>query len=128
MSIAKAFNNHFMEFLEDVSVVFPGDKNIKASKFYSKGVISMNPSLNIKAWFTYCVKPYETEIENGDFSFFIDKDYNTDLKYSKDKSDSIISAIDTIKEKAQQMTDDNKEKIIKYLQNLSKLSKMYQVK
>jgi glutamyl/glutaminyl-tRNA synthetase len=125
MSIAKAFNNHFIEFLNDVSTVFPDDKNIKASKFYSKNVISMNPSLIIKAWFTYCVKPYESEIEKGDFSFFMDKDYGGDINYNKSKSESIITAIDSIKEKAQQMSEENKKKLIKYLQNLSKLSKMY---
>jgi hypothetical protein len=33
MSVSKAFNNHFMEFLEDVMGVLPGNKNIKTAKF-----------------------------------------------------------------------------------------------
>jgi|TARA_B100000795_G_scaffold257843_1_gene231420 hypothetical protein len=127
MSISKAFNNHFIEFLDDVSVVFPKDKNIKTSKFYSKKVISMNPTLIIKAWHTYCVEPYEVEIESGDFSFFMDKEYKGDI-VSNGSSESILTAIDAIKEKSQQMSADNKSKIIKYLQNLSKLSKMYNKK
>ena len=36
MSILKAFNNHFIEFLDDVLNVFPDDKNIKTANGNSK--------------------------------------------------------------------------------------------
>ena len=69
MSVSKAFNNHFMEFLEDVMVVLPGNKNIKTAKFYVTNLNRLNPTLVIKAWHLYCVLPYSEQIENGDFSF-----------------------------------------------------------
>ena len=31
-SIVGAFNNHFVEFLEDVQTIFPNDKQIKTAK------------------------------------------------------------------------------------------------
>ena len=34
MSILKAFNSHFLEFLDDVLTVFPTDKNIKTARYY----------------------------------------------------------------------------------------------
>ncbi len=40
MSIIKAFNTHFIEFLDDVLTVFPDDKNVKTSKYSMKCVLN----------------------------------------------------------------------------------------
>ena len=40
-------------------------------------------------------------------------------------SENVLGAIKMIKEKAQLMSKDNQGKIVKYLQNLTKLSTMY---
>ena len=126
MSILKVFNSQFNEFLNDIHNVFPDDANVKTAKFYLNKVTKVNPSLSIKAWYEYVTKPYNNEIKTGDFSFFLSKDYKADLGTSDNyDSDSIMGAIQMIKEKAQLMSYDNKDKTIKYIQNLSKLSDMY---
>ena len=126
MSITKVFNSQFQEFIKDVLLVFPNDVNIKTAKFYTTKLIGVNPSLLIKKWHEYVAIPYKTEIDEGDFSFFLSKDYKKDIGVSsKYNSENVMGAITAIKEKAQSMSDDNKTKIVKYLQNLTKLSIMY---
>jgi len=126
MSILKVFNNQFQEFINDVLLVFPEDTNIKTAKFYVDKVLKVNPSLLIKPWHEFVTLPYSDEIEKGDFSFFLSKDYKEDIGYSDSyNSENVLGAINVIKAKAQVMSDENKKKIIKYLQNLTKLSCMY---
>jgi len=126
MSILKVFNNQFQEFINDVLVVFPKDVNIKTAKFYIDKVIKINPALLIKSWNEFVTMSYSDEIEKGDFSFFLSKDYKQDIGHSDSyNSANVLGAIQMIKSKAQVMSDENKKKIIKYLQNLTKLSRMY---
>ena len=126
MSVSKAFNNHFMEFLEDVMVVLPGNKNIKTAKYYVTNLNRLNPTLVIKAWHLYCVVPYSEQIENGDFSFFINKDYKSDVGHRAEyNSGQVLDAIEEIRIAASALSDENQQKIIKYVQNLSKLAIMY---
>lgn len=129
MSISKAFNNHFMEFLDDVMLVLPKNKNIKTAKFYVSNLTRLNPTLLVKAWNLYCVIPYSDEIKNGDFSYFINKDYNSDVGESVEyNSGQVLEAIEEIRKSASELCDDNQNKIIKYVQNLSKLAIMYNKK
>ena len=129
MSVLKAFNNHFMEFLEDVMLVLPGNKNIKTAKFYVTNINRLNPTLVVKAWYLYCVVPYSDQIENGDFSFFINKDYKSDVGQSAEyNSTQVLEAIEEIRKAASNLSDENQQKIIKYVQNLSKLAIMYNKK
>ena len=126
MSIIKAFNSHFIEFLDDVLTVFPEDKNVKTSRYYISGVMKINPSIVAKAWHQYCVLPYSTQIGNGDWSFFMVKDYKKDIGQSDQyNSEKVLSAIELIRNKASDMSEANQKKLVKYLQNLSKLSIMY---
>jgi len=126
MSILKVFNSQFSEFIADVQVVFPDDRNIKTAKFYVNKVVAVNPSLLIKAWHEYVTTPYSNEINGGNFAFFLEKDYKNDVGTSESyDSENVLGAIKMIKEKAQLMSKDNQGKIVKYLQNLTKLSTMY---
>ena len=126
MSILKVFNNQFKEFITDILIVFPEDTNVKTAKFYVENLMRVNPSLIIKAWHEYVTAPYLTEINAGDFRFFLSKNYESDVGISENyDSENVLGAIRLIKTKAQQMSEENTTKIIKYLQNLTKLSIMY---
>tara|TARA_B110000046_G_scaffold139137_2_gene145509 strand:- start:8871 stop:9251 length:381 start_codon:yes stop_codon:yes gene_type:complete len=124
MSICKAFNTHFQEFIDDVLRILPNNKDIKTAKFYIGSVIKINPTLLIKGWREYITYPYDTDITNCDFSFFLEKDYNEDLNYLKDNN-KMLNAINLIKDQARLMSEQNKNNIIKYIKNLTKLSKLY---
>ena len=74
-------------------------------------------------WYTYS-SPYNNQIESGDISFFMEKDYSSDLK----KTYVTVDATDVIKrlrDPIRLLDHANKEKAMKYIQNLTKLSKIY---
>ncbi len=127
MSLVKVFNSQFTDFLKDVQIVLPNDLNIKTAKYYTEKLIKMNPSLLVKSWYELVFIPYKTEIERGDFDFFLNKEYSTDLE-TIDNNDGILETIKTIKLRVKDLTDDDKQKIIKYTQNLTKISLMYKAK
>jgi len=60
----------------------------------------------------------------GNLDYFINKDYNKDLEGSQNKG-RLLKTIDSFREKVKNMGDENKEKSMKYLQNLTKLCNMY---
>lgn len=123
-TILRAFNSHFNDFLDDVVHIYPDDVNILSAKNSFETIKHMNPSLVIKAWHTYIYVPYNEVIEQGNLSFFFDKDYKSDVSHLNN-SDEILQIIDKIREPLRNMTDTNKEKACGYLKNLTKLSNVY---
>ena len=125
MSICKAFNTHFQEFIDDVLRILPNNKDIKTAKFYISTVVKINPTLLIKGWREYVTDQYESDIKNCDFSFFLEKNYNNDLTEFND-GNKVLNAINLIKHQSRLMSDKNKTNITKYIKNLTKLSKLYE--
>lgn len=126
LSLLQAFNTHFFEFIEDIQSVFPNDPDVALAKTALSAIRKMNPKLIIKIWYDYIAVKYDNQIENGDFSFFIDKDYKEDLVYlSSSTSDTIISKINVLREPIRNMGKENQEKSMKYIVNLSKISNLY---
>ena len=119
------FNNHFSEFLDDIQSVFPDDTDILTAKNGLIAIRKANPKLLIRIWNKYIVEPYRSQIEAGDINFFVNKDYSDDLARS-DNSDKIMESINRLRDPVKMMTKENQEKTMKYLQNLSKLSTMYE--
>jgi hypothetical protein len=75
----------------------------------------------IKIWINYVATPYKTQIELGDISFFLEKDYTVDLG-NYVQSDNIMEYIDMLREPIKNMGKENQAKAMKYIQNLSKIS------
>lgn len=123
-NILKTFNDHFVDFLNDIQSVFPDDSDIQASKTTLLTIKKMNPRLIIKIWNEHIVKKYKNQILNGDISFFIDKDYSDDLNEMDDAS-SIANKINKLREPIKNMGKENQDKCMKYIQNLTKLSELY---
>jgi hypothetical protein len=119
------FNNHFTEFIEDFLILFPDDVDLLSAKNSLLLIRKSNPKLLIKIWNKYVVTPYKSEIEAGDFNFFVEKDYSEDLS-KNDNSNKIMQAIDKFRKPIKSMSIENKEKTMKYLENLSKISLLYQ--
>jgi hypothetical protein len=123
-NILKAFNDHFVDFLNDIQSVFPNDSDIHASKTTLLAIKKMNPRLIIKIWNEHIVKKYKNQILNADLSFFIDKDYSDDLNDMDDAS-NIANKINKLREPIKNMGKENQDKCMKYIQNLTKLSELY---
>jgi hypothetical protein len=123
-TILTAFNDHFMEFVNDIISVFPDDADILTAKNSFTLIRKANPKMIIKIWHKYVVEKYEDVIDSGDISFFITKDYKDDLT-NAENSEKITEAIDRLRNPVKLMTSEDQQKVMKYIQNLKKLSIIY---
>ena len=123
-TILKTFNDHFIEFLEDVQSVFPDNVDILTAKNALLTLRKANPVIIIKVWKDYIVLKYNDQIMSDDISFFIDKDYVEDVG-EMGSSSTIIKKINILREPVKNMGKENQEKVMRYLKNLTKLSKLY---
>ena len=126
-TLLTAFNDHFMEFVNDIHEVFPNDVDILSAKNSFSMVRKMNPKILIKSWDSLVVGKYQSAIEAGDLSFFMNKDYTRDLQDvpNNPNAERIVSAIDRLRAPIKTMSPDNQAKIMKYIQNLTKISNLY---
>ena len=123
-TILNAFNDHFMEFVSDIINVFPDNTDLVSAKNSFVLIRKANPKLIIKIWKSYVVDKYSEEIDLGNISFFIDKDYANDLT-NAENSDKIIEAINRLRNPVKMMSEESQQKSMKYIQNLKKLSILY---
>lgn len=122
--ILKAFNDHFVEFVEDVQRVFPENTSIATAKNALLAIRKANPKLIIECWKKYVSDPYADKIAEGEFSFFTEKDYRNDLR-NMARNDTIMQKIDDLRDQIRNMVEEDQRKSMLYVQNLVKLSNMY---
>ena len=122
--ILSTFNLQLTECLEDISKIYNTDKRFVKCKLYVDGIKKANPSLLIKSWKKFIADKYDKQIEEGDFEYFLEKDYSEDLSTIEVNS-TIESTISELRSVIRDMTEENKSKALKYVQNLTKLSKLY---
>jgi hypothetical protein len=123
-TILTAFNDHFMEFVNDIISVFPEDTDILAAKNSFGLIRKANPKMIIKIWHKFVVEKYQDVIDSDDISFFINKDYSEDLN-NAENSDKIMEAINRLRNPVKMMEPQDQKKVMKYIQNLKKLSILY---
>jgi hypothetical protein len=121
VNFVKLFNDHFSEFVDDIQSVFPDDVDIATAKNALLAIRKANPKLLVKIWVQYVVEPYKSMIEAGDIDFFINKDYSSDIS-ANENADKIMQSIDRLRKPVREMSLENQEKTMKYIQNLTKLS------
>jgi len=122
--LLSAFNTQLFEFIEDIELVFNEDNSVKRAKSGLLMIKKINPTLTIRIWYNYICSKYESEINNDNIDFFLEKDYKKDLVYMN-QSDDIISSIDKLREPIKNMSKENQEKSFRYIKNLCILSKIY---
>lgn len=122
-NILAAFNDHFMDFVNDIQTVFPEDTDILTAKNALVAVRKANPKMIVKIWNTFIVGKYKGEIEAGNLDFFINKDYSSDVS-SAANSDKIMESINRLREPIKNMSSENQSKVMKYIQNLTKLAEL----
>jgi hypothetical protein len=123
--IMKAFNEQFVEFIDDILRIFPNDPDIVLAKnsivFFRKS----NPKILIDVWYRYVTLKYKDIILDGDLSFFIDKKYDDDLINLSEWATQIMDVINRLKGPLKNMDETNQKKSMKYCQNLLNLSLIY---
>ena len=120
-NILSAFNDHFVEFISDIQLVFPDDVDLLTAKNSLLMVRKANPKMIIKIWKIHIVDKYAKQIEEGDLSFFMEKDYSNDIS----GNEKIMEGINRMREPIKNMSKDNQDKSMKYIQNLTKLCAIY---
>ena len=120
-SILNVFNDQFLEFLNDVQSVFPNDPDILTAKNALTMIRKANPKMIVKIWKAFIADKYRAQIEASDISFFLAKDYSSDVSNAQN-SDKIMDAINRLREPIKNMGPENQAKAMKYIQNLTKLS------
>lgn len=124
MNIVSLFNDQFVEFVTDIHNVFPEDHDILVAKNSLIAIRKANPKMIVKIWNMYIVSKYKEEIEKGDISFFINKDYSSDLANS-DNSNKIMESINRLRQPIKEMSAENQQQTMRYIQNLTKLATLY---
>jgi hypothetical protein len=124
MSLSKAFNNHMKEFIEDIVLVFPKDAELKTTQFFLESLIRTKPRAVLEIWKTKINDKYQKEIELGNYDFFINKNYSEDVE---DNSNDSMKSIEKMQMKISNMSEANKVKAMKYVQNLTKLCNLYYI-
>lgn len=123
-NITSIFNDHFNDFINDICNVFPDNVRILAAKNALSTIRRANPKMIIKIWINYVATPYKNQIEKGDISFFLNKDYTTDLG-DYVQSDNIMEYINMLRDPIRNMGQENQAKAMKYIQNLSKITELF---
>ena len=124
-SIVSVFNNHFMELVNDICNVFPDDLDIQSAKNSFILIKKANPKLLIRSWDMFVVQKYHQEIKDGKIEYFLQKDYTEDLELGGNNTKQIVDAIDRLRAPIRNMNEIEQEKILKYLQNLCKLTLVF---
>jgi hypothetical protein len=123
-TILKIFNEHFVEFIEDIVSIFPDENDLILAKNYLLLIKKTNPKLMINIFYHNIFLKYNDKFEQNDMDYFIEKDYHDDFT-KNEYSVKIIESIDHLRSSIKNMNEHNKIKTIKYLQNLCKLSDSY---
>jgi hypothetical protein len=118
--ILKTFNTHVIEFMDDIITVFPRELDLLTSRTFIEGVLKVKKKLIIEYWYKYVYLLYKEEIDIGNFDYFLNKDYNKDTE-----DNNILNGIEKMRTKIKELSEENKEKSIEYVKNLSKLSNIY---
>ena len=124
--VLETFNTHFNEFLDDVCQVFPENGDIPLMKKAISILNMMSKKHLISTFKSSIVDPYSKEIRDGDISFFINKDYKSDLENGGfSTSNMIIDKIEQLKLLVKEMREVDQQKSLKYIQNLTELCNIY---
>ena len=126
------FNDQFFELMEDIIRLFPEKKGLRTTKQVFEASRKMNPRIIMEMLNTYLLKPYEEQIMNDDFDFFVNKDYSYDIailprgEALKESDDKILRGIDSIRRPLSELPDEDKIKILQYYKNLIQLTTLYE--
>ena len=122
-SLKEVFCTQLLEFMDDILRVFPNNLDLKTGKTFIVGLTKVSKRKLIGIWKTSVVDVYEEAIMKGDKEYFINKDYSEDL--GEGGTDRMMNVIEDVRLLIRNTSEENKDKAIKYLQNLTKICKLY---
>ena len=118
VSYLKIFTNLINEFLLELTQIFPEEKSLQCYYLSVNGINKVNPRMTLD-YFKYYVLPYKSLIIERNETFFID-DYDESIGLSEN---SIIQGT-RLKELWKVMSNETKEKVWEYFENLIKITEL----
>jgi len=126
--ILKTFGKQMEEFMEDMLVIFPNDNVILRGKMYFEMMKKANPRFIIRVWKNRIAAKYGQHIADGKFDIFVTMDLSEDIiDNPADNKEEVVTHLQNMLGSILKMDEDNKNKAFKYIQNITKLSEMYQL-
>lgn len=125
-TLIRSFNDYFCEFLDDILRVLPNNKQVITANRSFKTLIELNKTILVKCWYKFVYCKYNKVIDDGNIDFFFKKDYSEDL-VKLNNSQKIMEIIDSVRTPAMEACENpkNREYIVIYIQNLCKLSVLF---
>ena len=123
--ITKTFNNEFVLYLNFLIKLFPNKNEIKKLKTIINLLIKYNPPKLIYLFNHYVTLPYDNIIQSGDYEYFTNKYYSPDLSGLKENAEYVLKIYNEVRQNISSETAENKQICMKFIQNLSSLSKLY---
>jgi len=123
-NVLSAFNNHLIELFKDINSIIPNNTDLMAAETSLLAIKKANPRLLVTVWKQSISDKYKNDIVAGNLSFFLEKDYSDDVQ-DVDQSSIILEKINLLRKPIQDLGEDNLNKTISYLQNLTKLCDLY---
>ena len=123
--IYKTFNNEFMLFLNFLIESFKTSDEINTLKTAITLLTKYNPTKLIYLFNYYVTLPYDKIIQKGDYKYFENKDYSADVTDLKENSEYVLKSYNNMRETIAKEPLKNKKISMKFIQNLSSLSKLY---
>ena len=121
--------DQIFQLFDDILRIIPNDSDIMAAKVYVGGIKQANPRLILNSWYNTVTIKYKAQIDKGDYDFAINKDYNGDITNHCEKNSSDFKyfekMIEKIRDIVKKLNDDDRQKLIKYVQNISNLTTIY---
>ena len=125
----KSCLDQIFQLFDDILLVIPNDSDILAAKVYVSGIKQANPKLILSSWYNTVTLKYKEQIDKGDFDFAINNDYNNDIQKHYDQNSNDFKyfekMIEKVRDVVKNLDDDNRQKLIKYVQNISNLTLLY---
>jgi hypothetical protein len=126
IDVLSAFNNHLTELFEALIDMFPNDQTLKVANTAILTLRKANPKIVLPIWKTYILDKYEENIMLGYINYFLEKDWTKDF-VEESSVKLVLEKITVIKQTIKNLSHDDLQKTILYLQNLTKLCKLYYI-
>ena len=119
-----AFNCQLDEFIKDVKLVLADHYEVLIACTAILGLKTINSTMIINVWYERVTLVYMDQINAKDYQFFLEKDYVKDLRDNSYAS-QINVGINKIRNRLRELDQEDKAKVLKYVENMCNLSKLY---
>jgi hypothetical protein len=124
VTLMRAFNKCFFDFMDDIMTVFEDKSVFVQAKKNGEMILSANPNILIRSWYTHLYSKYAAVIDAGDTDFFLEKDYTEDVS-QLDNSEHIMKIVNTFRTPLKQLSEENKKMAMEHIQIMSRISAKY---